>query len=99
MYVDLAEVVKNPVVLHEMFSEPAGAEASIRLSLRDNSNMEQLSEQMNKRILDSYKQLEILIELIAQNLEQIYENIKQYQSSRPDVSAHPALSLSGSLSP
>lgn len=95
----LAEVVKNPVVLNEMFSEPAGAEDSIRLSLRDHSNMGQLSERMNKRILDSYKQLQVLLELIAQNLEQIYEDIKQYQSSRPDVSAHSALSLSGTLLP
>lgn len=86
----LAEVVNNPVLLNEMFSEPAGAENSIRLSLRNNPNTEQLSERMIERILDSYKQLEVLLKLIAQNLEQIYEDIKQYQSSRPDVSAHSA---------
>lgn len=45
---------------------------------------------MIERIFDSYKQLEVLLKLIAQNLEQIYEDIKQYQSSRPDVSAHSA---------
>lgn len=95
----LAEVVNNPLVLNEIFSKPAGAEERIRLSLRDNSNMEQLSERMNKRILDSYKQLEVLLGLIAQNLDQVYEVIGQYQSSRPDVSAHLALSLPGSLSP
>lgn len=45
---------------------------------------------MIERILDSYKQLGVLLELIAQNLEQIYENIKQYQSSRPDISVQSA---------
>lgn len=95
----LTEVVKNPLILNEMFSKPDGAEERIRLSVRDNSNMEQLSERMNKRILDSYKQLEVLLELIAQNLDQVYEDIGQYQSSRPDVSADSALSLRGSLSP
>lgn len=83
----LAEVVSNP---DEMFSEPAGAEDSIRLSLRNNPNMEQLSERMIERIHDSYKQLEVLLKLITQNLEQIYEDIKQYQSSRPDVCAYSA---------
>lgn len=84
----LAEVVDNSRVLHEMFSEPAGAEDSIRSSLRNNRNLEQLSERMNGRILDSYKQLKVLLEHIEQNLEQIYEDIKQYQSSRPDVGDH-----------
>ncbi len=93
----LAEVVDNPVPLNEMFSQPAGAVDSIRLSLRNNRNMDQLSERMIGRILDSYKQLEVLLELIAQNLEQIYENIQQYQSSRPDVSAHSACQARYSL--
>lgn len=86
----LAEVVDNPVVLNEMFSEPAGVEGSIRLSLRNNRNMDQLAERKIERILDSYKQLEVLLKLIAQNLEQIYEDIKECQSSRPYVSTHSA---------
>lgn len=84
----LAEVVDNPLLLHTVFSEPASAEHSIRLSLRNNRKLEQLSERMNRCILDSYKQLKVLLELIALNLEQIYEDINQYQSSRPEVGAY-----------
>lgn len=87
----LAEVVDNRWLLHEMFSESAGAEHSMRLSLRNDWDLERkLSEHMNGRTRNSYKQLVALLDLIAQNLEEIYEDTKQYQSSRPDVGAHSA---------
>lgn len=82
----LAEVVDDQWLLHEMFSESAGA---ARLSLKNNWNLERkLLEHMNGRTHNSYKQLVALLDLIAQNLEEIYEDIKQYQSTRPDVGAN-----------
>lgn len=87
----LAEVIDNRWLLHEMFSQSAGAEHSMRLSLRNNWDLERtLREHMNGRTRNSYNQLVALLDLIAQNLEEIYEDTKQYQSLRPDVSAHSA---------
>lgn len=86
----LADVVDDRWLLHEMFSESTGAERGIRLSLGNNRNLERkLSVHMNRRIGNSYEQLVVLLGLIAQNLEEIYEDTKQYQSL-PDVGTHSA---------
>lgn len=88
----LSEVVDDRRVLREIFSEPVVAN-SVRTSLQNNENLEhKLSQRMNERVHDSYKQIAATLRRIGDTLNSIYEETKGYHEQLGDDTSRPSVS-------